>query len=111
MLRSLKPVEGNDYVFVGDKPGKPLSQLKYAWKVIRQHAKLEDLTIHDLRHTFATSASADGVDLERIRKILVHQDTTTTRGYVHVLPKPSQEDREAAEQVSQALFQKLAATG
>jgi integrase len=111
LLRSLERVEGNEYVFVGDNPGKPAAQFVYAWSAILKRAKLKDLKIHDLRHTFATSASADGMELKRIQKLLVHSQETMTRRYVHVLPKPSRADREAADQVSRRLYERLSATG
>jgi integrase len=107
ILRDLPRAQDSEYVFPGRLPGKPLLSLNPSWEPVRKRAGLKGVTIHDLRHTFATSASADGVDLERIQKLLVHTDKRMTLSYVHVLPRPSQEDQEAAEQISQALFGRL----
>jgi integrase len=111
LLGCLERVEGNEYVFPGQIPGQPVSELKSVWGQIIRQAGLTNIRIHDLRHTFATTACADGVAMSQIQKLLVHTQESMTRRYVHVLPSPSEEDRQAAEQVSRTLYRQISATG
>ena len=84
ILASLKTVNGNPYVFVGDKPGTCLTTLKRAWTKIRGLADLHDVRIHDLRHTFASLAIKQGVDLYTVSKLLGHRNIHTTTRYAHL---------------------------
>lgn len=68
LLRKLPEVEGNPYVIVGKLPGCHLTDLQHPWRRIRKAAELEDVRIHDLRHTDLPPAGpsiivrAQGVD-------------------------------------------------
>lgn len=53
----------------------------------RQSAGLSDeLTLHSLRHTFASWLAIEGVDLYRIQKLLGHRSIETTQRYSHLMP-------------------------
>jgi integrase len=58
--------------------------LNRAWASIRNHAALPDVRIHDLRHSFASIAIADGVSLVVIGKLLGHALAETTERYAHL---------------------------
>lgn len=58
--------------------------LELPWKRIRAHAALPDVRIHDLRHSFASVAIADGVSLSVIGKLLGHALVETTERYAHL---------------------------
>jgi integrase len=45
---------------------------------------LNDVRIHDLRHTFASFAAASGMSLHMIGKLLGHSSAQTTRRYAHL---------------------------
>lgn len=47
-------------------------------------AGLTDIRIHDLRHSFASEALADGMTLEQIGELLGHRSTQTTKRYAHL---------------------------
>ncbi|MDE0381860.1 MAG: tyrosine-type recombinase/integrase, partial [Rhodospirillales bacterium] len=49
-----------------------------------EDAKLEDVRIHDLRHSFASRALALGETLPVIGKLLGHNDIETTARYAHL---------------------------
>ena len=44
----------NTWVIVGRKPGAPLTDLQHPWRRIRARADLDDVRIHDLRHSCAS---------------------------------------------------------
>jgi len=84
VLVSLNQEKGNPYIFVGSKPGTCLVTLQDAWNKIRSLANLEDVRIHDLRHTFASLAIKQGVDLYTVSKLLGHKNIATTTRYAHL---------------------------
>ncbi len=51
LLSGLPREPGNPCVIPGRKPGTHMSNVDQAWQVIRARAGLEDVRIHDLRHT------------------------------------------------------------
>ena len=88
LLQKILPVEGNPFVIVGGKPGAPLVNLKEPWNVIRVAAGLDDLRIHDLRHSFASVGAAGGMSLLIIGALLGHRETATTARYAHLSGDP-----------------------
>ena len=84
LLTSITPKEGNPYVFYGKVPGKPLAEVKTAWKAILKRAGIKDFRIHDLRHSFASFALKEGVDLYTVSKLLGHKNIATTTRYAHL---------------------------
>ncbi len=48
-------------------------------------AGLEDLHLHDLRHTFATWARQQGKSLDDVGDLLGHTDPRMTRKYAHAV--------------------------
>ena len=85
-----------DYVFPGEKVGKPLQELKGAWAIIRKEADIPDVRIHDLRHSFASILASTGFSLPMIGALLGHSQTQTTARYAHLFDEPL---REATERV------------
>lgn len=51
-------------------------------------ATLEDVRIHDLRHSFASFAIADGASLFMVGKVLGHKQARTTEIYAHLSDDP-----------------------
>ena len=85
-LRSLALPRCNDnpWVIAGKKPGSHLTDLQYPWRRIRARAELDDVRIHDLRHSFASRALALGESLPMIGKLLGHTQVQTTARYAHL---------------------------
>lgn len=100
ILASIDRVDGNPYVIVGKKEGQFLVGFQRAWRRIRNRAGLVDLRIHDLRHSFASAAVANGEGLPVIGKLLGHSQVQTTARYAHLADDPVQA---SAERVSSAI--------
>lgn len=60
------------------------SDLYYFWKEVRQSLGLEDVRIHDLRHSFASFLVGAGRSLYEVQKILGHYDPKVTMRYAHL---------------------------
>ena len=84
VLSCLPLVPGNPWVIPGEKPGGRLSNLNDHWQRIRIRAALEDVRIHDLRHSFASRALALGESLPAIGRLLGHGQVHTTARYAHL---------------------------
>jgi integrase len=82
VLRSTPHV--GPYVVAGQKRGTPYKGLSRAWALTRRHAGLDDVRLHDLRHSYASLAAGRGVSLHMIGKLLGHKDFTTTQRYAHL---------------------------
>ena len=75
---------GNPFVFPGRKPGAHLSGVFAPWRRARERAGLEDLRLHDLRHSFASRALALGESLPAIARLLGHARVQTAARYAHL---------------------------
>ncbi len=84
LLASLPRDEDNPWVIAGRKPGSHLTDLQHPWRRIRERAGLDDVRIHDLRHSFASRALALGEGLPMIGKLLGHTQVQTTARYAHL---------------------------
>ena len=80
------------FVFSGTKPDKPWDFCT-AFDFARERAKLPDVRIHDLRHTFASHLCMKGVDLMTVKELLGHSSLEMTQRYSHLT------DRHKAEAV------------
>ena len=84
LLQTLPRDDDNPWVIAGKKPGSHLTDLQHPWRRIRARADLEDVRIHDLRHSFASRALALGEGLPMIGKLLGHTQVQTTARYAHL---------------------------
>jgi integrase len=91
-------------VITGTLEGKRLTDLQPFWQRARARAGLKDARIHDLRHTFASTAVAAGQGLPMIGKLLGHTQVQTTARYAHLAADPV---RSAADSVASSLQQAL----
>jgi len=108
VLDGIEKLPDNPYVITGKKPGSHLTDLQHPWQRIRSRAGLEDVRIHDLRHSFASGAVALGEGLPMIGKLLGHTQVQTTARYAHLAADPV---KLAAERVSGSLAAALNGSG
>ncbi len=96
--------KGSVYVFPGRIEGEPLKEIKTFWKMALKEAKLENIRIHDLRHTHASHLVSSGLSLSIVGKLLGHTQASTTQRYAHLADAPL---RQAAELFSHKLGKKI----
>ena len=90
-------------VFPSVRGDKPIA-LSPIWHEIRRHAALPDVRLHDLRHSFASIAIADGISLVVIGKLLGHALAETTERYAHLADEAI---ADAAKRISGSLARHL----
>ena len=70
-------------VFPNRSGSKPVILANW-WLPFRRRCALPDVRVHDLRHSFASTAIMDNVPLATIGKLLGHVLTETTAKYAHL---------------------------
>ena len=105
VLAGLPRLPGNPWVIAGRRPGTRLSHIAYYWYQVREPAGLDDVRIHDLRHSFASRALALGESLPMIGKLLGHTKMETTARYAHLARDSI---RESASRVAASIGADLA---
>ncbi len=80
-----KPFSGNFLLI--SRTGRPMSRIEI-WRLVKKYAILagmpRNLTVHTLRHCFATHLLSGGADLRSVQEMLGHVDIATTQIYTHV---------------------------
>lgn len=94
VLAELPRLDGELHV-LGAKRGTTF--IEKPWHTIRAAAGLDDVRLHDLRHSFASIAASSGMGLPIIGKMLGHTQPATTARYAHLASDPV---REAAATVA-----------
>ena len=69
VLRGIQRQNDNPWVIAGRKEGNHLTDLQHPWRRIRARAGLNDVRIHDLRHSFANGGLLDGEGLPMIGEL------------------------------------------
>ena len=100
LLEALPRVKDNPHVIVGKKEKTHLTDLQHPWRRVRKDAGLDDVRIHDLRHTFASGGLLVGEGLAMIGKLLGHTQVQTTARYAHLAADPV---KQAATKISDRL--------
>ena len=89
-LRNLRPrlagQRSRDFLLLS-RTGQPLSRIE-VWRLVKKYAiragMPRNLTVHTLRHCFATHLLTGGADLRSVQEMLGHVDIATTQIYTHV---------------------------
>ncbi len=80
-----KPFSG-DFLLLS-RTGRPMGRIEI-WRLTKKYAiragMPKNMTVHTLRHCFATHLLAGGADLRSVQEMLGHVDIATTQIYTHV---------------------------
>jgi integrase len=76
------------YVLPAAKGMGHYTGLQKDWERVRARAGLTGVRVHDLRHSFASFAVADGNSLYLIGKVLGRKQARTTEIYAHLADDP-----------------------
>lgn len=95
ILTALDRQADNPFVIVGHTPGSHLVNLRKPWHRMRGLAGLDEVRLHDLRHSFASIAASNGASLPLIGQLLGHTQPQTTQRYAHLAAKPVREANDA----------------
>ena len=90
--RTWKIEKGSDFVFIshnsGYDYGKPIKK-NTACEIIKKYSDLlniwKRITMHSLRHSYATKLLESWMNIREIQELLGHKDIQTTENYCHVL--------------------------
>lgn len=100
ILGQIPRIPGNPYVIAGKIVGQFATDLQHPWQRIRALAGLNDVRIHDLRHTYASNAVSSGMPIQMVGRLLGHSQLQTTMRYAHLADEPV---RHAAEKNAERL--------
>ena len=96
-----RPRNGSPFVFPSPRnSNRPRSRNLALWDRVRREAGIEDVRLHDLRHTVASHAAMNGVPLPVVSRLLGHSDPRTTLRYAHL---GDREIEAAAERVGKSI--------
>jgi integrase len=99
LLRSIPRIEGAPYIFPSRTTGRPSASLFFPWDRIRNRAGLDDLRLHDLRHSFASFLVNRGASLYVVQGLLGHLHARTTQRYAHLTQETLAKAAELVEDV------------
>ena len=98
-----QPRLGSPWVFpspVNREKPRSAGSLDRLWRMVRKQAGIEDVRLHDLRHSVASQAVLKGVPLPVVARLLGHSQVSMTLRYAHVAEK---EVEAAAERVGRVI--------
>jgi integrase len=85
VLKELESAKASEWVLPSVSSVKlPISKagIEAAWHRVRKAAQLEDVRLHDLRHTVGTHAGQSGANAFLVRDLLRHKNLAMTGRYV-----------------------------
>ncbi len=96
-----QPGRGSPFVFPSPRdPSRPRGPQLGLWYRMRREAGIEDVRLHDLRHTHASHAVMNGVPVPVVSRLLGHSSVGMTLRYAHL---GDRDIEEAAERIGRAI--------
>jgi len=80
------PTNPSDYAIINPITRTAYHSFYATWFQVRKAANLDDLRIHDLRHTFASVLINKGVSIYEVQTLLGHSTIQMTQRYAHLAP-------------------------
>ena len=96
-----------EFIFPNSRGDGPMKYLGARWARLRRLSGLDDVRVHDLRHTYASHAVMSGLDLYTVGRLLGHADVATTERYAHLA---DEHVRKAAGKISRVVNNAMADT-
>jgi integrase len=84
LLGKLPRFENCPYIVPNPQTLLPFKSIFYSWDTARKQSGLEDVRLHDLRHSFASFLVNAGRSLYEVQNILGHSQLITTQRYAHL---------------------------
>lgn len=97
LLAGLPRIQNNPFCFPGWKEGSSIVGVPKVWERVRTLAGLTDVTLHGLRHAFASVGVNAGLSLPVVGALLGHSSESMTARYGHLASDPI---RQAADRIS-----------
>jgi integrase len=88
LLQELPRTAGSPRVIPGMRADGAGPAIDKVWSRVRRTSGLDDVRLHDLRHSFASVGAATGLSLPIIGALLGHKHATTTARYAHLSADP-----------------------
>ena len=96
-----QPRNGSPFVFPSPRDSaRPRGPHLPFWYRVRREAGIEDVRLHDLRHTMASHAVMNGVPVPVVSRLLGHSDVRMTLRYAHLADRDIEA---AAERVGEEM--------
>ena len=100
-----QPRGESPFVFPSPRdPSRPRWPELPLWYRVRKEAGIEDVRLHDLRHTHASHAVMNGVPVPVVSRLLGHSNVKMTMRYAHL---GDRDIEQAAERVGQGIAELL----
>jgi len=96
------------WVFPSATLQSPYQGIEKVWREVRRDAGLDDVRLHDLRHSFASFGISAGLSLPVIGALLGHKDVSTTQRYAHLANDSA---RQAANELGTLVTNALGTAG
>lgn len=103
VLQHMRHVACGEYVFPNAQTGKPLCDPRKTFRWLLDALGIDQLRIHDLRHTFASQAVNNGASLYLVQQLLGHRSPVTTQRYAHL---QSETLLNASEKIAESMLGK-----
>ena len=107
VLSTLPKLDGSPFVFPAHRSEGHYVGTPKVWRIVRSMAGIEDVRLHDLRHSFASIVVSGGASLPMIGALLGHTHSATTQRYAHLHDDPLRAATDAVgSQIEAALSEK-----
>lgn len=100
--------EKSGFVFPASKGGGHYLGTPRIWSILRRRIGMEDVRLHDLRHSFASVGVVNGAPLMVVGALLGHANYSTTQRYAHLANDPL---AAASEEIGAIMLKAMTGTG